>query len=125
MKVQMLRGPNGQPEYAVLSIEDFNRLAQGHIEIDEDGEVWESLPYEADGYDDVCLPHEVVALIIEKNISRLAAWRLYRGLTQAEAARRAGISQAALSQMEKGKPQAATRELFAAIYACTPEQLAG
>ena len=84
MKVQMLRGPNGQPEYAVLSIEDFNRLAQGPIEIDEDGEVWESLPYEADGYDDVCLPH-----------------------------------------MEKGKPQAATRERFAATYDCTPEQLAG
>ena len=47
------------------------------------------------------IPHEVVGLVIKKEMNLVKAWRTYLGLTQREIAKRAGISQAALSQMEK------------------------
>ena len=59
------------------------------------------------------------------NVGNMAAWRTYRQMTQSEAAAQAGITQAALSQIEKSRnPQRKTRELFAKIYQCQPEQLA-
>ncbi|HFC8529077.1 TPA: helix-turn-helix domain-containing protein [Neisseria lactamica] len=52
---------------------------------------------------------------------------MYRGMTQSEVAAKAGISQAALSQIEKqgSCPQTQTREQFAKIYSCHPNQLIG
>ncbi len=51
--------------------------------------------------DELSVPHEVVELVIRKNMNLVKAWRTYLGLTQTEVAKRAGISQAALSQMER------------------------
>jgi len=72
------------------------------------------------------VPHEVVGLHIDRDITYLRAWREYLGLTQAEVAERAGISQAALSQMESGeaKLRKATREKLAKAMGLNPEQLA-
>ncbi|MDP2752638.1 MAG: helix-turn-helix transcriptional regulator [Rhodocyclaceae bacterium] len=55
----------------------------------------------------------------------LRAWREYLGLTQAEVAERAGITQAALFQMESGevKLRKATREKLAKAMGLTTEQL--
>ena len=60
------------------------------------------------------VPHEVVGLHIERDITYLRAWREYLGLTQA-----------ALSQMESGeaKLRKATREKLAKAMGLNPEQL--
>ncbi len=70
------------------------------------------------------VPHEVVALMVDKDISRLRAWREYLGLTQDEAATAAGIKQPALAQMEKtGKRlQKATLEKLARTLDLHPDQ---
>ena len=47
------------------------------------------------------IPHEVVEWVIEKEFNLLKAWRKYLGFTQKTVAQRAGISQSALSQMER------------------------
>lgn len=62
---------------------------------------------------------------IDRDITYLRAWREYLGLTQAEVAERAGISQAALSQMESGetKLRKATREKLAQAMGLNPGQL--
>jgi len=55
----------------------------------------------------------------------LRAWREYLGLTQAEVAEKAGITQSALSQMENGesKLRKATRIKLAAAMGINHEQL--
>ncbi|HIJ91138.1 MAG: helix-turn-helix domain-containing protein [Desulfobulbaceae bacterium] len=71
------------------------------------------------------VPHEVVGLHVQDGILLARAWREYLGLTQAEVAERAGITQAALSQMESGeaKLRKATREKLARAMGLNPEQL--
>lgn len=120
MNLQYINDAQGKPLYVVLPIEEYQRLTN-----DEEAQ-WEDIPYLADEFDEVTVPNEVVNIMLDKDISSIAAWRVYRGLTQAQAAEQAGISQAALSQIEKKgtKPQAKTREQFSAIYDCLPEQLA-
>ncbi len=74
---------DGKPEYAVVPYMDYLRL----LEKAEDS--------------DALIPHEVVGLVIEKEFNLLKAWRKHLGLTQKEVAQRAGITQSALSQMER------------------------
>ena len=50
--------------------------------------------------EEATIPHEVVGLIINKGMNLVKAWRTYLGITQSEIAKKAGISPAALSQME-------------------------
>ena len=71
------------------------------------------------------VPHEVVGLHVKEGMTYLRAWREYLGLTQAELAEKAGITQAALSQMEKGesKLRKATRQKLAAALGINEEQL--
>ncbi len=51
--------------------------------------------------DDTLIPHEVVSILVDQDCNLVEAWRLHLGLTQKDVASRAGIRQAALSQMEK------------------------
>ena len=102
----------------ILSIDEYCRLT--------DDNEWEDIPSETTKFDNVTIPHEIVKIMSKKEVSAIAAWRIYRGLTQAQAAEKAGISQATLSQIEKmgTRPKAKTREQFAVIYDCLPNQLA-
>ena len=117
MNVQYISDENGEIQFAILPIEEYRSLVD-----DDNDEEWEDVPYEASEFDNVSLPFAIADIITSKNVSAIAAWRIYRGLTQAQAAEKAGISQAALSQIEKAgtRPQAKTREQFAAIYDCRP-----
>ncbi len=121
MQYQYVNDPQGNPLYVLVPIADFERLAA------HETEQWEDIITESDEFDDVSIPNEVVNIMFDKDVSQIAAWRIYRGLTQAQAAEKAGISQAALSQIERknSRPQAQTREQFAKIYDCEPDQLAG
>lgn len=119
--VQIIHDKQGKPEYAVIPYERYlSLLAQL-----EDDEALESLPYESGNDDDVAVPHEVVSLSVDQNVSLQAAWRIWRGLSQQEVAEKLGISQAAVSQLEspRSRPQKRTREKLAALYRCRPEQL--
>ena len=71
------------------------------------------------------IPHEVVGLTIKKGYTLVRAWREYLGLTQKEVAKRMGITQAALSQMEAGEKRLrkATREKLAAAMGIGAGQL--
>ena len=80
--VQVIRR-NGKPEYAVVPYTEYLRLI------------------EKSDNNTALIPHEVVELVIEKDFNLLKAWRKYLGFTQKTVAQRAGISQSALSQMER------------------------
>jgi hypothetical protein len=57
-------------------------------------------------------PNEVVGLVINKGMNLVKAWRTHLGLTQAEVAKKAQISQeAALSQMERKENKLRTATL--------------
>ncbi|EOW6744509.1 helix-turn-helix domain-containing protein [Cronobacter dublinensis] len=121
LNAQIIHDKQGNPEYAVITYELYlSMLAQL-----EDDEALASLPYESDSDDDVTLPHEVVGISVEQNVSLQAAWRIWRGLSQQEVAEKLGISQSAVSQLESpdSRPQKRTREKLAALYGCQPEQL--
>ena len=72
---------NGKPIFAVIPYEDYLAL----------------LPEE----NDETIPHEVAGLAIKKKMNLLKAWRTHLKMSQKDVAQKAGISQAALSQMER------------------------
>jgi transcriptional regulator with XRE-family HTH domain len=66
------------------------------------------------------MPSDVLALILDEGLSPIAAWRRYRGLSQVELARRAGLSQVWVSRIEAGGGHgtpATRRKLAAALDA--------
>jgi len=75
---------NGVPAFAVIPYEEYIKAFPEKI---------------AD--EDTLIPHEVVSIVIDKDCNLVKAWRIHLGFTQKEIAAKAGISQAALSQMEK------------------------
>ena len=102
--VQIIK-KDGKPAFAVIPYEDYLNL----------------LPRE----EDATVPHEVVGLVIKEGMNLVKAWRTHLGLTQREVAKRAGISQAALSQMEKraNELRTATLEKLAHAMGISPEQI--
>ncbi len=95
---------NGKPVFAVIPYDEYLKL----------------LPPE-----DVTIPHEVVGLVIKKGMNLVKAWRTHLGLTQSEIAKKAGITQAALSQMENNENtlRTATLEKLAKAMNLTVDQL--
>jgi len=97
--------------------------------IEQDGEpAFAVIPY--DVYlklfpEEATIPHEVVGLVIKKDMNLIKAWRTHLGLTQADVAKAAKISQAALSQMEKSenKLRTATLKKLARAMGLSEEQL--
>jgi DNA-binding XRE family transcriptional regulator len=71
------------------------------------------------------IPHAVVGLHIKEGMTLLRAWREYLGLTQADVAEKAGITQAALSQMESGenKLRKATKAKLADALGISVDQI--
>jgi len=97
---------NGRPAFAVIPYEDFLRLTGADT-------------------DEATIPHEVVGLVIQHGWPLIKAWRKHLGLSQKELAARAGISQPALSQMERRSANLrdATLEKLAAAMGLAVEQL--
>ena len=101
---------NGRPAFAVIPYDEYLKLvSKNQSKSDKDTKV----------------PHEVVGLVIKKNINLVKAWRIHLGLTQKQVAQKAGISQSALSQMEKAKnnPHSATIEKLADAMGLSTDQL--
>ena len=93
---------DGKPAFAVLPYEQYLTLIS----------------------DEPVFPHEVVGLEIKYD-NIIKAWREYLKISQKELAARVGITQAALSQMEKpgAKPHGATLQKIAAAIKIAPELL--
>ena len=100
---------NGKPAFVVIPYAEFKKLLSREPRIPQGDAV----------------PHEVISLTVRKGYTLLRAWREYLGLTQVEVARIAGITQAALSQMETGEKRLrkATREKLANAMGVSPEQV--
>jgi len=94
---------DGKPAFAVIPYEEYLKL----------------LPEEA------TIPHDVVGLVVKKGMNLVKAWRTFLGLTQTEVAKKARISQAALSQMERSenKLRTATLKKLAVAMGLSEEQL--
>lgn len=107
---------SGLPAFVVLPFVDFAR---------EFPKEAETLKAKGPWVPDSGVPQAVVEIFVEKETTLLRAWREYLGLTQVEVADKAGITQAALSQMENGesKLRKATREKLAAAMGINCEQL--
>lgn len=96
---QRFTTPDGT-EMVVLPARDYERL----LALAEDGEdIADALAIQARiDAGEGTMPGEVLNLILDEKLSPLAAWRRYRGLSQAELARRAGLSQVWVSRIEAG-----------------------
>ena len=103
--VQIIK-QNGLPAFAVIPYNEYLAL----------------LPANQENY---VVPTEVAERVILKNMPLIKAWRLHLGLTQKEVAQQAGISQAALSQMEhtENKSRSATLAKLANSMKLSIEQL--
>ena len=121
-----INNPQGQPEFVILPIAEYEDLIMKASPFDdENAEEWENIPVEASEDGNELIPNDVVNIMFEQEVSLLAAWRIYRSLSQAEVAKHTGLTQSAISQAERkeSKPQKKTREKLAKIYQCKPEQL--
>lgn len=120
-----INNPEGQPEFIILPIAEYENLLMKASPFDEDLAEWEDIPIEATEDGGELIPNDVVNIMFEQDVSLLAAWRIYRNLSQADVADRTGLTQSAISQAERkeSKPQKKTREKLAKIYQCKPEQL--
>ena len=121
-----INNSQGQPEFVILPIAEYEDLIMKASPFDdENAEEWENIPVEASEDGNELIPNDVVNIMFQQEVSLLAAWRIYRSLSQAEVAKHTGLTQSAISQAERkeSKPQKKTREKLAKIYQCKPEQL--
>ncbi|KMJ46684.1 2-hydroxyacid dehydrogenase [Xenorhabdus khoisanae] len=118
--IQFITDENGNKQAVVLPIAEYERLLAA-LDRDED---YVSIPYPKGANDDETIPHDVISIMVDEDVTLHAAWRIYRRLSQTEVAERLGITQAAVSQFERAeRPRQATLEKLAAFYACRPTQL--
>ena len=117
-KLQYIHDESGKPLYVILPLDEYKKLVGRQDD-------YESVPYHSDAQDDETVPHEVVSIMLDQNISLIAAWRIFRGFSQYDVATRLGTTQSAVSQWEAidSKPQKKTREKLAELYHCSPSQM--
>ncbi|EFV3689836.1 helix-turn-helix domain-containing protein [Salmonella enterica subsp. enterica serovar Pomona] len=119
--IQFITDEKGIKKSVILPIQEYERLID-EADMDEN---YESVPHEAGEYDDETIPHDVISVMVDEQVSLLAAWRIYRRMTQKEVADLLGVKQSAISQFEKVEtPRKATLEKLAEIYDCRVGQLA-
>lgn len=105
--VQIIK-QGGKPAFAVVPYDDFLKITGAKTTENE-----------------TLIPHEIVGLVVKNGWNLVKAWRKYLGLSQKELSQRAGITQPALSQMEKddNKLRSGTIEKLAEAMGLSIEQL--
>jgi DNA-binding XRE family transcriptional regulator len=96
----------GQPAFVVIAYQDYmNDLKNRH--------------------NDATVPHAVVSLMIDEEISIFKAWRIYKKMTQDQVANAMNVSQSAVARIESGKhePTFSTLKAYAHAIGILPEQL--
>lgn len=76
--IQTIKDADGQPAFVVMPYAEYMRRI---------------------AHEEGLIPHEIVSATVD-GASPMKAWREYLGLTQAEVAKRLGVSQAAYAQTE-------------------------
>jgi DNA-binding XRE family transcriptional regulator len=99
---QRFTAPDGT-EMVVLTAENFERLCALAEEDEDARDVAAASAIEARvAAGEGTMPGEVLAMILDEDLSPLAAWRKFRRLSQAALARKAGLSQVWVSRIEAG-----------------------
>lgn len=96
---QTFAAPDGT-EMVVLTAAEYARLKR-LAEDGEDGAEALAIAARIAGGEGT-MPGAVLAMILDEGLPPLAAWRRYRGLSQAALARKAGLSQVWVSRIETG-----------------------
>jgi DNA-binding XRE family transcriptional regulator len=100
MSVQVIKQGN-KPEWAIVPYETYLQLVE-KAEMLQDIQDYDSAKAALERGDDELVPSEVVYAILDGE-NAIKVWREYRGLSQQEAAEKAGISVPYLSQLETNK----------------------
>ncbi len=105
--ITVVRDAGGHPVYVVMPFSDYQSIILGKKKT-------ESL-----------IPGEVIRIsMVDGDVSAVCAWRKYLNLTQADVAKRLGISQAAYSKLESRKTlRKTTREKVAVALGILQDQL--
>ena len=109
MTVQIIK-KDGQPEWAVIPYETYQRLAEDAEMLQDIRDYDEARKAVEEGEE--LVPSYVVYAILEGE-SPIRVWRKHRGLTQHQLADAAGISVPYLSQIELGERKGSTDVLVA------------
>ena len=107
---------DGKREYAVVPIEIYRDLLE-KAEMLEDIRDFDEAMRELERGEDELIPGEMVARLLDGE-PPVKVWREHRGLTQAQLAERAGVTQGAVAQIESGKRRGSVdllRKLAAAL----------
>ncbi|MEQ9144312.1 MAG: helix-turn-helix domain-containing protein [Parvibaculaceae bacterium] len=105
---QLVRGPEGDPLYALVPVQEYERLKRAADDIADIKASHEAVL----GDRAVFIPAEVVHRIADGE-NPVRVWREHRGLKGVELARAAGISPAYLSEIETGKKDGTFRTMTA------------
>ena len=101
--IQIIHGRDGAPAFVVMPYADWLAIRDREKSL---------------------VPNEVVNLTFDHDWTPMRAWREHLGLTQADVAGRAGISQAAYAQMENvAHPRPATLKKISLALGLAVEQL--
>ncbi len=109
MNIQIIQ-KEGKPEWAVIPYDLYLQLL-AETDLAEDLELLEEA-VAAEATESI--PAEVVHRIIEGD-NLIQVWRKYRGLTQQELARQAGISHGYLAKLETGRRTTSSQTTLTAI----------
>ena len=102
--IQILKGADGKPAFAVIPYSVYMKLSKRH---------------------ESTIPNDVIGKVVNHDMTPIRAWREHLGLTQAEVARRLGVSQSAYAQQEaKESLRKSSREKIANALGIEPGQLA-
>jgi hypothetical protein len=99
-RITTFKTPSGD-EMVILPKAEYRRLSASKVTRPSPG-VREALRRMKDVYDGIepLIPHEVIKLTHLEGISRLRAWRAYRGFSVAKLAKKARFSESYLTQLE-------------------------
>lgn len=99
---QSFSAPDGT-EMVILEASEYSRLKRLAGEDEEEQDAADARQILAEIREGAgTMPAEVLDLILDEGLTPLAAWRRYRGLSQAALAREAGLSQVWISRIERG-----------------------
>jgi len=101
MNVQILK-KDDVPEYAVLPYADYEALLDA-AEMASDVSAYRNAKRALAVGEDESIPYAMVEKILLHGANPVAEWRRHRGLTQVALAERAGVTQAAIASIERGK----------------------
>lgn len=92
---------NGIPAFAVLPIDEFNRLIEP-LEDAEDAATLERLAADVASGDEKTYPHEVIQALVD-GVHPVKVFREYRNMTPAQLASACNVTPAHIYQIESGK----------------------